>query len=98
MQHAAYGRYFRERSERVQLLVLERVDPARNMARYCVLSVEPTLFGDTALVREWGRIGMLGRRRLDLYAKECEARISLSEWFSRKVNGATVSGATLNSS
>jgi hypothetical protein len=34
--------------EQVQLLILARVDPAR----YYVLSVEPTLFGDTALVRE----------------------------------------------
>src|SRR2546430_13587584 len=38
----------------VQYLVLERRDPARNMARFYVLTIEPTLFGDTALVREWG--------------------------------------------
>ena len=70
---------------RIQLLVLERVDPARNMARYYVLSVEPTLFGDAALVREWGRIGRPGRRRLDLYAMESEARVSLGDWFARKL-------------
>ena len=40
----------------VQYLVLERCDPARNMARFYVLTIEPTLFGDTALVREWGRL------------------------------------------
>ncbi|MGY4437513.1 WGR domain-containing protein [Bradyrhizobium sp. LM2.3] len=40
----------------VQYLVLERRDPARNMARFYVLTIEPTLFGDTALVREWGRV------------------------------------------
>ncbi|WP_433996279.1 WGR domain-containing protein [Bradyrhizobium jicamae] len=50
----------------VQYLVLERCDPARNMARFYVLTIEPTLFGDTALVREWGRLGQRGRRRLDL--------------------------------
>jgi predicted DNA-binding WGR domain protein len=71
--------------EHIQLLVLERVDPARNMARYYVLSVEPTLFGDTALVREWGRIGRPGRRRLDLHAREGEARVSLGDWFARKL-------------
>ena len=32
-------------SQRVQLLVLERRDPARNMARFYVLTIEPTLFG-----------------------------------------------------
>ncbi|WP_461324638.1 WGR domain-containing protein [Bradyrhizobium diazoefficiens] len=26
------------------------------MARFYVLTIEPTLFGDTALVREWGRL------------------------------------------
>ena len=44
------------------------------MARYYVLSVQPTLFGDTALVREWGRIGTIGRRRFDLYAEPLAAR------------------------
>ena len=47
-------------AQRVQLLVLERVEPACNMARYYVLSVELTLFDDAALVREWGRLGSLG--------------------------------------
>jgi predicted DNA-binding WGR domain protein len=44
----------------MQYLVLERRDPARNMARFYVLTIEPTLFGDTALVREWGRLGGCG--------------------------------------
>lgn len=38
----------------MQLVVLDRIDPARNMARYYVLSIEPTLFDDSSLVREWG--------------------------------------------
>ncbi len=59
-------------------LHLERVDAARNMARFYRLSVAPTLFGDVALVREWGRIGTLGRRRLDLYADEHSARNALA--------------------
>jgi predicted DNA-binding WGR domain protein len=37
-------------------IVLERVDPARNIARYYVLSIEPTLFAKHTLVRRWGRI------------------------------------------
>lgn len=39
----------------VQYLVLEPCDLARNMARFYVLTIEPPLFGDTALLREWGR-------------------------------------------
>jgi len=38
----------------LNVLVLERVDRTKNMARYYVLSVEPTLFAESALVRRWG--------------------------------------------
>jgi predicted DNA-binding WGR domain protein len=41
----------------IQYLVLDRCDPSCNMARYYVLSIEPSLFGDTTLLREWGRLG-----------------------------------------
>ena len=43
------------------MLVLERRNASRNMARFYVLAIEPTLFGEMALVREWGRIGSWGR-------------------------------------
>ncbi len=36
-------------------------DAARNMARFYVLSLEETLFGEIALVRNWGRIGSAGQ-------------------------------------
>ena len=68
----------------VQLLVLDRVDAASNMARYYVLSVEQTLFGDSALVREWGRIGVSCRRRIDLYEHDAAAKVALSTWLNRK--------------
>ncbi|MGY6251465.1 WGR domain-containing protein [Bosea thiooxidans] len=48
---------FAEETPRLQMLVLDRSDPAQNMARFYVLAIEPTLFGDVALVREWGRRG-----------------------------------------
>jgi predicted DNA-binding WGR domain protein len=70
--------------QRVQLLVLERVDAARNMARYYVLSIEPTLFGDSAVVREWGRLGTAGRRRVDLYGSAEDAQMALDAWLARK--------------
>ncbi|WP_082837329.1 WGR domain-containing protein [Labrenzia sp. OB1] len=46
---------------------LTRIDPHRNMARFYVLSVEPTLFGDYAVQRRWGRLGTSGRSRSDLF-------------------------------
>ena len=54
------------------------------MARYYVLTVEPTLIGDTALVREWGRIGVSCRRRLDLNQDDDAARVALDTWLKRK--------------
>ena len=48
-------------------LLLQRVDPGRNMARYYGLTIEPTLFGGFAVRRTWGRLGTWGRSRLDYF-------------------------------
>ncbi|MCT7377106.1 WGR domain-containing protein [Chelativorans salis] len=61
-------------------LVLTRIDPARNMARFYLLSLEPTLLGQIALRRNWGRIGTWGRQRLELHddaqaARQAQARL-----------------------
>ena len=69
---------------KLQMLVLERRNANRNMARFYVLAIEPTLFGETALVREWGRIGSWGRRRLDLHPNRAAAAESLDAWLVRK--------------
>lgn len=47
------------------------------MARFYKLSVGRSLFGDIAVVREWGRIGTIGRMRIDLFANENEALVAL---------------------
>lgn len=53
---------------------LEKRDLARNMQRYYRVSVAPTLFGEFAMVREWGRIGQRGGRRMECwFASEEEA-------------------------
>ena len=54
----------------IHYLVLHRCDPSCNMARYYVLSIEPSLFGDATLIREWGRLGRLGQRRVELYENQ----------------------------
>lgn len=41
---------------------LEKRDAARNLHRYYRVTVVPTLFGEWAMVREWGRIGRRGGR------------------------------------
>ncbi len=71
-------------SGRLQVM-LERLDPVRNMYRYYVVSLEPSLFGDTALVSQWGRIGSAGHRRLELYADPTEAAEELEAWLRRKI-------------
>ncbi|WP_176086554.1 WGR domain-containing protein [Martelella sp. HB161492] len=47
------------------MIYMERIDPPRRMRRFYRVTVEPTLFGEWALVREWGRIGSSGGQRLE---------------------------------
>lgn len=48
-------------------MYLEKRDPTKNMRRFYRVEVVPTLFGQYAVVRHWGRIGSKGSR--------------LEEWF-----------------
>jgi predicted DNA-binding WGR domain protein len=54
-------------------LHLRRTDPARNMARFYVLSIQPTLFGGASLMRNWGRIGRNGQAKVETFDKPEEA-------------------------
>jgi predicted DNA-binding WGR domain protein len=53
---------------------LQCIDPAKNKRRFYLMQVQPTLFGEWELVREWGRIGRAGRVRHDPY---CSAGMAL---------------------
>jgi predicted DNA-binding WGR domain protein len=55
-------------------LHLERIDAARNMWRYYELALQPTLFGEHALVRTWGRIGTSGQRKTMTFSELGEAK------------------------
>lgn len=68
----------------MEIVALENVCPDENRFRFYVLSIDETLFGDVALVREWGRIGTNGRRRLDLFDDRVRAISSLEDWLERK--------------
>ena len=44
-------------------VVLYRIDQAKRMHRFYRLDVQPDLFGQWCLMREWGRIGSTGQTR-----------------------------------
>jgi predicted DNA-binding WGR domain protein len=46
---------------------LARISHAENMWRFYRIELWPDLLGGALLVRQWGRIGTEGRRRLDPY-------------------------------
>lgn len=54
-------------------LHLRRIDPARNMARFYVVSIQPTLFGGASLIRNWGRIGTNGQAMMQTFDESADA-------------------------
>lgn len=51
-------------------LLLRRVDPAKSMKRFYLMTVQRDLFGSVSLVREWGRIGSPGTIAVDHFEDE----------------------------
>lgn len=60
------------------------IDAARNMARFYMLSLEPTLFGEVGILRHWGRIGTRGQQALSLYSTLAEAEKMLARQVERR--------------
>lgn len=54
-------------------LYCQRIDADKNMARYYMLTIQQTLFGETAVVRTWGRIGRAGGEMTEVFDKEKDA-------------------------
>lgn len=54
-------------------LYCQRIDANKNMARYYMLAIQPTLFGETAVVRTWGRIGRAGGEMTEVFGTEKDA-------------------------
>lgn len=65
---------------------LRRIDPSRNMARFYVLSIQPTLFGGSSVVREWGRIGTRGQCKVEL-VEDTEQAIVVRDRIERSKRG-----------
>ena len=70
------------------MIHLTRTDPARNMARFYTMALQPTLFGEWALLREWGRIGSAGRLVSCRSASEREAALAMAEHLKAKLSKA----------
>jgi predicted DNA-binding WGR domain protein len=64
---------------------MERSDQARNLARFYNVDIQPTLFGDWAVVRRWGRIGTHGRTQQDWFSSLSEAETAHSRTVARKL-------------
>ncbi len=52
---------------------LRRIDPKRNMRRYYMLALQPTLFGGVSVIRFWGRIGTRGRSMMETFDTQGDA-------------------------
>ena len=63
---------------------LIRVRPECNEWRFYRLEIWPDLFGGTLLLRQWGRIGTEGRRRLGPHADPGAAINALARLAGRK--------------
>jgi len=54
------------------------------MARYYLLSIQPTLFGEVAVTRTWGRIGKRGGKKSEMFPTERKAAEHFLELARRK--------------
>jgi predicted DNA-binding WGR domain protein len=63
---------------------LERRDPAHNMKRFYLITITPTLFGEWALIREWGRIGSPGTVRELWFESEDQAQKEVEKLLRQK--------------
>jgi predicted DNA-binding WGR domain protein len=72
------------RHDLIQYLMFDRRDPSVNMAGFYILAVKASLFGDTASICEWGRVGTAGRRKIELHETERSAMEALKTWLRRK--------------
>jgi predicted DNA-binding WGR domain protein len=79
-RHRYGGRRHRPGSgiRRMSAVTLKRTDPARRISRFYLVAVQPDLFGEWCLMREWGRIGRPGQARIVSYATQEEAEAAFN--------------------
>jgi predicted DNA-binding WGR domain protein len=67
---------------------LVRSNPSINMHRFYALQIAPTLFGEWALIAEWGRIGSPGRVKEEVFPTQALAEAA----FAKRLNIRTRHG------
>ena len=73
------------RSSSTEVAFLTRIDPTRNINRFYVVQVMPSLFGDWTVMREWGRRGSPGTMRLHSYRRREEAHVDEQRTIKRRL-------------
>jgi predicted DNA-binding WGR domain protein len=69
---------------REELRLVSR-DPAKNRDRFYTLRWQPSLFGEPALVRTWGRVGTVGRSRASVYPDATRAQAAIVALLRRRL-------------
>ena len=72
-------------------VTLHLVDPTKRKWRFYHLYVQPDLFGQWCLIREWGRIGSHGQTITIPFASEDRAEVALNQQRRRKERRGYVS-------
>jgi predicted DNA-binding WGR domain protein len=65
---------------------LTRAEPTKNLHRFYVVRLAPTLFGDWTLLREWGRSGSPGTVRLTSFERYDDAEKAERQIIKRRLN------------
>lgn len=65
---------------------LRKIDPGKNCHRFYALLIERDLFGNTCLVRHYGRIGTQGHEMVESFPSEGEAQRALESLLRRKLS------------
>jgi predicted DNA-binding WGR domain protein len=63
----------------------QSTDPATNRLRFYDLRWQPTLFGEGALVRVWGRLGQSGTVRATVYRDRDQAQAAIRQLVRRRL-------------
>lgn len=66
------------------MTTLYRIVPEENMARFYAMSIQPTLFGEWTLVREWGRIGRRPQALMQTFPNQDEAALARDKLMAAK--------------
>lgn len=60
-------------------MYLRREDPSKNMRRFYLMTVQRDLFGGASLIREWGRMGSVGKQHIEHHPDEGQAIDALAD-------------------